>query len=361
MKDIKEFKEELGVEYDEDVGLNLQAYSDLIPHDKKRGRGHSNNSEVARSAPPKPVQTSTNPKLSSDNGLQTPVKENGKGDPWEELSDALSAKKAQLAQANNGGWNKKGSSSGGSAWSYKALRGSGMGPRTLCNEQASKSSKRTRAVAAANKAATWLLLKPFRIRWMSRESKKQSRAERAKKKKTMAGGGVVRFGVKMIKMVLPVVKEVQSLGCEGSQGNQILLSKEEEEEEETKWSKMDEVMERICEAGDPFVLKATRSFFQRFFGNLFEKIWERVGGEDVRERIEQLREEYEKWRKEREEECEKWWKDAEEKKEKTEKEEEEAERDDIEEEEEEEETKWSKMDEVMERICEAGDPFVWGN
>ncbi|KAF3611930.1 hypothetical protein DY000_02045039 [Brassica cretica] len=88
----------------------------------------SNNSEVARSAPPKPVQTSTNPKLSSDNGLQTPVKENGKGDRWEELSDALSAKKAQLAQANNGGWNKKGSSSGGSAWSYKALRGSGMGP-----------------------------------------------------------------------------------------------------------------------------------------------------------------------------------------------------------------------------------------
>lgn len=38
---------------------------------------------------------------------------------------------------------------------------------------------------------------------------------------------------------------------------------------------------------------------------MFEKIWERVGGEDVRERIEQLREEYEKSRKEREEECEK--------------------------------------------------------
>lgn len=38
-RDIKEFKEELGVEYDEDVGLSLQAYSDLIPHGKKRGRG----------------------------------------------------------------------------------------------------------------------------------------------------------------------------------------------------------------------------------------------------------------------------------------------------------------------------------
>ncbi|KAF2548615.1 hypothetical protein F2Q70_00019766 [Brassica cretica] len=38
-RDIKEFKEELGVEYDEDVGLSLHAYSDLIPHGKKRGRG----------------------------------------------------------------------------------------------------------------------------------------------------------------------------------------------------------------------------------------------------------------------------------------------------------------------------------
>ncbi|KAH0900040.1 hypothetical protein HID58_049608 [Brassica napus] len=34
---------------------------------------------------------------------------NGKGNPWEELSEALSAK---LSEANNG-WNKKGSSSGG--------------------------------------------------------------------------------------------------------------------------------------------------------------------------------------------------------------------------------------------------------
>ncbi|XP_010458788.1 PREDICTED: homologous-pairing protein 2 homolog [Camelina sativa] len=38
-RDIKEFKEELGIEYDEDVGLSFQAYSDLIQHGKKRGRG----------------------------------------------------------------------------------------------------------------------------------------------------------------------------------------------------------------------------------------------------------------------------------------------------------------------------------
>ncbi|VVA91170.1 unnamed protein product [Arabis nemorensis] len=86
----------------------------------------SDSAEVAKSAPPKPDQTATNQKLNPNNGLQTPVKENGKVNPWEELSEALSAKKAELSQ-NNNGWNKKGSSSGGS-WSYKALRGSAMGP-----------------------------------------------------------------------------------------------------------------------------------------------------------------------------------------------------------------------------------------
>ncbi|KAJ4889851.1 sphere organelles protein-related [Raphanus sativus] len=71
----------------------------------------------------KPDQSATNVKLSTNsNGLQTTVKENGKGDPWEELSEALSEKKAKLCEANKG-WNKKGSSRRGS-W----RRGSGMGP-----------------------------------------------------------------------------------------------------------------------------------------------------------------------------------------------------------------------------------------
>ncbi|KAM3379601.1 hypothetical protein P3S68_012015 [Capsicum galapagoense] len=35
-KNPKEFKEELGVEYDEDVGVNFQSFSDLIQHGKKR-------------------------------------------------------------------------------------------------------------------------------------------------------------------------------------------------------------------------------------------------------------------------------------------------------------------------------------
>ncbi|GKU90353.1 hypothetical protein SLEP1_g4356 [Rubroshorea leprosula] len=38
-KDLKEFKEELGIEYDEDVGVSLQSFCDLLQHGKKRARG----------------------------------------------------------------------------------------------------------------------------------------------------------------------------------------------------------------------------------------------------------------------------------------------------------------------------------
>ncbi|XAR72375.1 hypothetical protein NMG60_11018990 [Bertholletia excelsa] len=38
-KDLKEFKEELGIEYDEDVGVSLQSFCDLMQHGKKRARG----------------------------------------------------------------------------------------------------------------------------------------------------------------------------------------------------------------------------------------------------------------------------------------------------------------------------------
>ncbi|EEF33241.1 homologous-pairing protein 2 homolog [Ricinus communis] len=38
-KDLKEFKEELGIEYDEDVGVSLQSFSDLLQRGKKRARG----------------------------------------------------------------------------------------------------------------------------------------------------------------------------------------------------------------------------------------------------------------------------------------------------------------------------------
>ncbi|XP_074573705.1 homologous-pairing protein 2 homolog [Curcuma longa] len=35
-KDLKEFKEELGLEYDEDIGVSLQTYGELVNHSKKR-------------------------------------------------------------------------------------------------------------------------------------------------------------------------------------------------------------------------------------------------------------------------------------------------------------------------------------
>ncbi|XP_050373514.1 homologous-pairing protein 2 homolog isoform X1 [Argentina anserina] len=38
-KDLKEFKEELGLEYDEDVGVDIQSFSDLLPKSSKRPRG----------------------------------------------------------------------------------------------------------------------------------------------------------------------------------------------------------------------------------------------------------------------------------------------------------------------------------
>lgn len=39
-KDLKQFKEELGIEYDEDVGESLQSYCDLLQNGKKRARDH---------------------------------------------------------------------------------------------------------------------------------------------------------------------------------------------------------------------------------------------------------------------------------------------------------------------------------
>ncbi|KAI7734577.1 hypothetical protein M8C21_009829 [Ambrosia artemisiifolia] len=38
-KTPNEFKEELGIEYDEDIGVSLQTYATLVPHSNKRLRG----------------------------------------------------------------------------------------------------------------------------------------------------------------------------------------------------------------------------------------------------------------------------------------------------------------------------------
>lgn len=39
LKLVCTLQEELGIEYDEDVGVSLQSYSDLLQHGKKRPRG----------------------------------------------------------------------------------------------------------------------------------------------------------------------------------------------------------------------------------------------------------------------------------------------------------------------------------
>jgi coilin len=51
--------------------------------------------------------------------------ENGEVNVWDEISQALNTKKAQLSQED--GWSKE-ESSGKNKWSYRALRGSALGP-----------------------------------------------------------------------------------------------------------------------------------------------------------------------------------------------------------------------------------------
>lgn len=50
---------------------------------------------------------------------------NGQINAWEEISKALSAKKAQLSEEDS--WRKK-ETPGKKSWSYKGLRGSALGP-----------------------------------------------------------------------------------------------------------------------------------------------------------------------------------------------------------------------------------------
>lgn len=58
--------------------------------------------------------------------LHTQTPGNGKRDVWEEISEALSAKKAQLTQEDS--WNTKKASSSNRSWTQRTLRGSALGP-----------------------------------------------------------------------------------------------------------------------------------------------------------------------------------------------------------------------------------------
>ncbi|KAJ6890190.1 coilin-like isoform X1 [Populus alba x Populus x berolinensis] len=64
-------------------------------------------------------------KLNNNHEAGTSAQENGKHNPWEETKQALTTQKAWLSQEDSC---KKPESSGRSPWSYKALRGSALGP-----------------------------------------------------------------------------------------------------------------------------------------------------------------------------------------------------------------------------------------
>ncbi|XP_011042379.1 PREDICTED: coilin-like isoform X3 [Populus euphratica] len=64
-------------------------------------------------------------KLNNNHESGTSAQENGRHNPWEETKQALTAQKAWLSQEDSC---KKPESSGRSPWSYKALRGSALGP-----------------------------------------------------------------------------------------------------------------------------------------------------------------------------------------------------------------------------------------
>lgn len=51
--------------------------------------------------------------------------ENGKVSAWDEISQALNAKKAELSQSD--GWSRN-EGSVRNSWSYRGLRGSALGP-----------------------------------------------------------------------------------------------------------------------------------------------------------------------------------------------------------------------------------------
>ncbi|OAY32483.1 coilin isoform X2 [Manihot esculenta] len=69
--------------------------------------------------------TETGFKCNNGNEACASVQENGEVNVWEEINQALKAKKEELSQEDN--WNKT-QSSGRRPWSYKALRGSALGP-----------------------------------------------------------------------------------------------------------------------------------------------------------------------------------------------------------------------------------------
>ncbi|KAJ1379974.1 hypothetical protein SESBI_46426 [Sesbania bispinosa] len=124
--------------YREDGSLEID-YASLADIRKVK-HGPSNLATVVASSdawvnPTKATNSSTDEKLPGDQTAvgsckperegHIPAKENGKVNVWDEINEALEAKKAKLSQED--GWSKA-ESSGTRSWSYRALRCSALGP-----------------------------------------------------------------------------------------------------------------------------------------------------------------------------------------------------------------------------------------
>ncbi|PSR84813.1 Coilin like [Actinidia chinensis var. chinensis] len=107
----------LEIDFSSLVDVRIVKHGNSDPPKPVNGRG--NQASVCNGGP-----TSTVAPSNDDN--QTPVGANPEKEvnAWDEISQAISAKKEQLIQEN--GWNKE--SSGRGPWSYRALRSSALGP-----------------------------------------------------------------------------------------------------------------------------------------------------------------------------------------------------------------------------------------
>lgn len=132
-KIAEESEEEYGAQpaaslYGEDGSLKID-YSSLVDVRIVKHGNFNSGKAVMSEVIEVPVdnQTSVSGFGASNNNKETPAptRENGEVNVWEEISQALDTKKAQLSQED--GWSRE-ESSLKNGWSYRALRGSALGP-----------------------------------------------------------------------------------------------------------------------------------------------------------------------------------------------------------------------------------------
>ncbi|XP_062158326.1 coilin isoform X2 [Alnus glutinosa] len=116
--------------YGEDGSLKINYSSLLHVRIVKHGNLDSSAKAVTGRVNKVPVdnETAVSGFSVGNNNKETPAtaRENGEVNTWDEISQALNEKKAQLSQED--GWSKEESSSGKREWSFRAMRGSALGP-----------------------------------------------------------------------------------------------------------------------------------------------------------------------------------------------------------------------------------------